>query len=51
MQEADEKQDSMQCNDRKNPVIEQGARSGEAPQSGFYSTQEVGGGSRVFSLF
>lgn len=51
MQQAGEKQDSMQCNDRKIHVIEQGLRSGEGPQSVFHSTQEVGGGSRVFSLF
>lgn len=51
MQQADEKQDSMQCNGRKSPVIEQGLRSGEGPQPVFYCTQELGGGSRVFSLF
>lgn len=45
MQQADEKQDNMQCNDRKSPVIEQGLRSGQGPQP------ELGGGSRVFSLF
>lgn len=54
MQQADERQkkkDNMQCNDRRSPVAQQGLRGGNGPQSVFYSTQEVGGGSRVFSIF